>query len=106
MEQQLSLDMVRVTEAAALASARFMGRGEKDDADQSAVEAMRRTMDEIDFAGSLLAPGWTISFRENHSEDPLETFLRGGSSQTFPLCSDLQPAGNRTTLAIHQLSFP
>ena len=54
MEQQLSLDMVRVTEAAALASARFMGRGEKDDADRSAVEAMRRTMDEIDFAGTIV----------------------------------------------------
>ena len=54
MEQQLSLDMVRVTEAAALASARFMGRGEKDDADRSAVEAMRRTMDELDFAGTIV----------------------------------------------------
>ena len=51
MEQLLALEMVRVTEAAALASARFMGRGEKDEADRSAVEAMRRTMDEIEFAG-------------------------------------------------------
>src|SRR6188474_427223 len=46
--------MVRVTEAAALASARFMGRGEKDEADRSAVEAMRRTMDEIEFAGRIV----------------------------------------------------
>ena len=45
MEQLLALEMVRVTEAAALASARFMGRGEKDEADDAAVEAMRRTMD-------------------------------------------------------------
>ena len=42
MEQLLALEMVRVTEAAALASARFMGRGEKDEADQAAVEAMTR----------------------------------------------------------------
>ncbi|HET9522013.1 MAG TPA: class II fructose-bisphosphatase [Candidatus Limnocylindrales bacterium] len=54
MEQLLALEMVRVTEAAALASARFMGRGEKDEADDAAVEAMRRTMDEIEFAGTIV----------------------------------------------------
>ena len=54
MEQLLALEMVRVTEAAALASARFMGRGEKDEADQAATEAMRRTMDEIEFAGTIV----------------------------------------------------
>ena len=54
MEQLLALEMVRVTEAAALASARFMGRGEKDEADRAAVEAMRRTMDEIEFAGTIV----------------------------------------------------
>ncbi len=54
MEQRLALDMVRVTEAAAIASARFMGRGEKDEADAAATEAMRRTMDEIDFAGRIV----------------------------------------------------
>ncbi len=54
MESLLALEMVRVTEAAALASARFMGRGEKDNADRAAVEAMRRTMDEIEFAGTIV----------------------------------------------------
>ena len=54
MEQFLALEMVRVTEAAAIASARFMGRGEKDEADRAAVEAMRRTMDEIEFAGRIV----------------------------------------------------
>ena len=54
MEQLLALEMVRVTEAAALASARFMGRGEKDEADAAATEAMRRTMDEIEFAGRIV----------------------------------------------------
>jgi fructose-1,6-bisphosphatase II len=54
VEQLLALEMVRVTEAAALASARFMGRGEKDEADHAAVEAMRRTMDEIEFAGTIV----------------------------------------------------
>jgi fructose-1,6-bisphosphatase II len=54
MEKLLALEMVRVTEAAALASARFMGRGEKDEADQAATEAMRRTMDEVEFAGTIV----------------------------------------------------
>jgi fructose-1,6-bisphosphatase II len=54
LEQLLALEMVRVTEAAAIASARFMGRGEKDEADRAAVEAMRRTMDEIEFAGTIV----------------------------------------------------
>ena len=54
MEQLLALEMVRVTEAAAIASARFMGRGARDEADAAATEAMRRTMDEIDFAGRIV----------------------------------------------------
>ena len=54
MEQLLALEMVRVTEAAAISSSRFMGRGQKDEADRAAVEAMRRTMDEIEFAGTIV----------------------------------------------------
>ena len=54
METLLALEMVRVTEAAALASARFMGRGEKDEADHAATEAMRRTMDEVEMQGTIV----------------------------------------------------
>jgi fructose-1,6-bisphosphatase II len=54
MEQLLALEMVRVTEAAAIASARFMGRGMRDEADLAATEAMRRTMDETDIAGTIV----------------------------------------------------
>ena len=54
MEQLLALEMIRVTEAAAIASARFMGRGAKDEADAAATEAMRRTMDEIEFDGRIV----------------------------------------------------
>ena len=46
--------MIRVTEAAAIESARFMGRGERDEADAAATEAMRRTMDEIEFDGRIV----------------------------------------------------
>jgi len=54
VEQLLALDMVRVTEEAAIASARSMGRGDRNGADKLATEAMRRTMDDIDFAGRIV----------------------------------------------------
>ncbi|MDQ3938828.1 MAG: fructose-bisphosphatase class II, partial [Chloroflexota bacterium] len=54
MESLLALDMVRVTEAAALASARYMGRGDRNGADQAAVEAMRRTLDEVEMQGTIV----------------------------------------------------
>jgi len=54
MEQLLALEMVRVTEAAAIASARFMGKGMRDEADLAATEAMRQTMDETDIAGTIV----------------------------------------------------
>jgi fructose-1,6-bisphosphatase II len=54
METLLALEMVRVTEAAAIASARFMGRGDRNAADHAAVEAMRRTFDEVEMAGTIV----------------------------------------------------
>jgi fructose-1,6-bisphosphatase II len=54
LEQLLALEMVRVTEAAAIEAARFMGRGEKDAADAAATSAMRTTMEEIEFAGRIV----------------------------------------------------
>ena len=54
MEQVLALEMVRVTEAAAIASARLMGRGDRIEADRVATEAMRAAMDEIDMAGTIV----------------------------------------------------
>ncbi len=54
MEKLLALEMVRVTEAAAIASARLMGRGERDAADHLATEAMRAAMDEIEMSGTIV----------------------------------------------------
>ena len=54
MEQLLALEMVRVTEAAAIASARLMGRGDRTEADRVATEAMRVAMDEIEMAGTIV----------------------------------------------------
>jgi fructose-1,6-bisphosphatase II len=54
METLLALEMVRVTEAAAIASSRLMGRGDNHGADQAATEAMRRAMDEVEMRGTIV----------------------------------------------------
>lgn len=54
MDRNLALEAVRVTEAAALASAMLMGRGDEKAADQVAVDAMRRAFDAIPFAGTVV----------------------------------------------------
>lgn len=54
MDRNLALNMVRVTEAAALASAKYLGRGEKDQADQAAVDAMRKMFDTLNIDGTVV----------------------------------------------------
>jgi len=54
MDRNLALEVVRVTEAAALASARLMGRGDRNGADQAAVEAMRKAFNDIAIAGEVV----------------------------------------------------
>src|SRR6266540_1387780 len=54
MDRNLGLEAVRVTEAAALASARLMGRGDGKAADQAAVEAMRHTFDILHIRGTVV----------------------------------------------------
>ncbi|MDR3288877.1 MAG: fructose-bisphosphatase class II, partial [Peptococcaceae bacterium] len=54
MERQLSMEFVRVTEAAALAAARWVGRGNKEAADDAAVEAMRAMFDMIHMNGTVV----------------------------------------------------
>ncbi len=53
-DRNLALELVRVTEAAALAAARWIGRGEKESADQAAVDAMRLMLDTVDMAGVVV----------------------------------------------------
>lgn len=54
MERELTMEFARVTEAAALASARWVGRGDKEAADNAAVEAMRSLFDTIHIAGTVV----------------------------------------------------
>lgn len=54
MERSLSMELVRVTEAAALSSARWMGRGKKDEADDAATTAMRDVFNTIPMQGTVV----------------------------------------------------
>jgi len=53
-DRNLALEVVRITEAAAMASARLMGKGDRKLADHVAVEAMRRAFDAIDIKGTVV----------------------------------------------------
>ena len=50
-DRNLALELVRVTEAAALSCARWVGRGDKEAADQAAVDAMRAMLDTVAMNG-------------------------------------------------------
>ncbi|MBE9177576.1 class II fructose-bisphosphatase [Oculatella sp. LEGE 06141] len=54
MESTLGLEIIEVVEQAAIASARWMGKGEKNTADQVAVEAMRERMNKIHMRGRIV----------------------------------------------------
>ncbi|MGD6991202.1 class II fructose-bisphosphatase [Sutcliffiella horikoshii] len=54
MERSLSMELIRVTEAAALSSARWMGRGDKDSADGAATSAMRDVFDTVPMKGTVV----------------------------------------------------
>jgi fructose-1,6-bisphosphatase II / sedoheptulose-1,7-bisphosphatase len=54
LDRVLVLEMVRVTEAAAIAASRWIGRGDNDAADAAAVEAMRAALNELPMAGTVV----------------------------------------------------
>jgi fructose-1,6-bisphosphatase II / sedoheptulose-1,7-bisphosphatase len=54
MDRNLALEAVRVTEAAALAASRLMGRGDEKAADQAAVDAMRRALNALTIDGTVV----------------------------------------------------
>jgi fructose-1,6-bisphosphatase II len=53
-DRNLALELVRVTEAAALGAARWIGRGDKESADQAAVDAMRLMLDTVSMDGVVV----------------------------------------------------
>lgn len=54
MEKSLAMEFLRVTEAGALGAARRMGQGDNERADQAAVEAMRKSLDSLEVAGTIV----------------------------------------------------
>jgi fructose-1,6-bisphosphatase II len=54
LDRNLALDLVRVTEAAAMAAGRWMGRGDKDGADGAAVDAMRVALGSVQMDGTVI----------------------------------------------------
>ena len=54
MERVLSLEFARVTEAASMSAAEYMGKGDKEGADQAAVDAMRRGFDTVKIEGKVV----------------------------------------------------
>src|SRR5215208_6512032 len=54
MDRNLALEVVRVTEAAALAAGRFVGLGDRDGADRAATEAMRTTFEHLHVDGTVV----------------------------------------------------
>jgi fructose-1,6-bisphosphatase II len=53
-ERNLAMELVRVTEAAALSAGRWMGKGDKEKVDQAAVDAMRQALDGVDMNGVVV----------------------------------------------------
>src|SRR5215217_1065194 len=53
-DRNLALELVRVTEAAALGAGRWIGRGDKESADQAAVDGMRAILDTVAMAGVVV----------------------------------------------------
>src|SRR5206468_10014850 len=53
-DRNLALDLVRVTEAAAMGAGRWIGRGEKESADQAAVDAMRHMLQTVAMDGVVV----------------------------------------------------
>jgi fructose-1,6-bisphosphatase II len=53
-DRNLALELVRVTEAAALAAGRFMGRGDKEGGDKAAVDAMRLVLNTVEMDGIIV----------------------------------------------------
>jgi fructose-1,6-bisphosphatase class II len=54
LQRNHHLDFLRVTEAAALSAARWVGKGDRNQADQAACDGMRRTLNELDMCGTIV----------------------------------------------------
>lgn len=103
MDRNLALEFVRVTESAAIAAARWVGRGEKHKADGAAVDEMRDRLNQIDFSGRIV-------IGEGEKDDAPELYTgekvgRGGKPEmdlaVDPLeCTDSVAYGRYNALSV------
>jgi fructose-1,6-bisphosphatase II len=110
MEIELALEFVRVVEEAAVESARTMGRGDREGADRAAVEAMRRVLDTVPVAATVVigegerdkAPmlyiGEKVGLKKEYSETVPEIDIAVDPLEGTNLCA-LGAAGAITVLA-------
>jgi fructose-1,6-bisphosphatase class II len=110
LEFELALDFVRVVEEAAIESARTMGRGDAKSADQAAVEAMRRVLDTVPVAATVVigegerdrAPmlyiGEKVGLKKEYSDTLREIDIAVDPLEGTNLCSTGAP-GAITVLA-------
>jgi fructose-1,6-bisphosphatase II / sedoheptulose-1,7-bisphosphatase len=108
--EELSLEFVRVVEEAAISAARTMGRGDRHLADQAAVEAMRRVLDTVPVAGTVVigegerdqAPmlyiGEKVGLKQEYSETVPEIDIAVDPLEGTNLCA-MGAAGAITVLA-------
>ncbi|MBI4008786.1 class II fructose-bisphosphatase [Candidatus Roizmanbacteria bacterium] len=103
MDRNLALEFVRVTEAAAISAAKWIGRGDKHAADQAAVDAMRSRLNQIDFSG-------TVVIGEGKKDEAPELFIgeKLGKSHTVQMdlavdpleCTDSVAHGRYNALSV------
>ena len=79
-DRNLAMELVRVTEAAALASARWLGRGDKNAADGAAVDAMRIMLSTVQMQGVVVFGGG----EKDEAAVQLEAFLASPPKSADP----------------------
>jgi fructose-1,6-bisphosphatase II len=94
IERNLGMDLVRTTEAAALRSARWMGRGDKNHADQAAVDAMRFALESVPMNGVVV-----IGEGEKDEAPMLYTGEHVGTGEGAELDVAVDPVEGTTLLA-------
>ena len=83
LDRVLTLELVRVTERAAVAASYLVGRGNEKDADQAAVDAMRKELNQLNIDGEVVKDNSTYLLKDNTSLNNLvvsSTTLHPGKS--------------------------
>ncbi|MPZ54060.1 MAG: class II fructose-bisphosphatase [Acidimicrobiia bacterium] len=94
VERNLGLDLVRVTETAAMGAARWMGRGDKEAADQAAVDGMRAHLSTIDIEGEVI-----IGEGEKDNAPMLYNGEKVGTGEGMPVDVAVDPVDGTTLTA-------